>query len=375
MEKKAVFITASDILNPYGNGGVKASREHLNLVKECFGDSNVFICMISENDMDTNVDRVKKIKKIEQKSGQLLSALFGYKNYYPWNEKEIVDYIDAILPDIVFIDFSTLGRLVKRLKRYKSYKTIVFFHNVESDYAMNKVKHEGIQYLPSYYASYKNDRCAIEADKVICLNERDSDRLFQLYGRKADMLLPITFIDTFEEEKTTSEYRKEILFLGSLFAPNQSAVEWFMENVMPRLDNVTLNIVGKDFEKKREEYKKYKNVNVIGSVEELEQYYYRHAVVVMPIVYGAGMKVKTAEAMMYGRIILASDEALEGYDIEGVKGIYRCNTAEEYIEKLTDIFTKNRLENYQQDVRNCFLEKYETTRQKQRLEKLICNII
>ena len=34
MKKKAVFITASDILNPYGNGGVKASREHLQLVKE-----------------------------------------------------------------------------------------------------------------------------------------------------------------------------------------------------------------------------------------------------------------------------------------------------------------------------------------------------
>lgn len=372
MNRKAVFITASDILNPYGNGGVKASVEHLKLVKEYFGEENVFVCMISDNNTDTDVDKIKKIKRIEGKCGQLFAALCGYKNYYPWNEKEITDYIDNISPDLVFIDFSTLGRLVKVLKRYR---TIVFFHNIEADYAMNKVKHEGIQYLPSYWASRKNDVYATRADKVICLNERDADRLFYLYGRKADMLLPITFADKFDESKTISNYKRELLFLGSLFAPNQSAVEWFMENVMAKLDNVTLNIVGKDFEQKREAYKKYRNVNVIGSVEELDSYYYSHAIVVMPIFYGAGMKVKTAEAMMYGRIILASDEALEGYDVEGVKGIYRCNTADEYIDKIKNIFKKNEIERYQKEVRDCFLDKYETSKQQIRLKKMMDEII
>ena len=75
MEKKAVFITASDIFNSYGNGGVKASIEHFKLVKECFGDSNVFVCMISDNDTDTKVDRVKKIKKIEKNFLKTLDKL------------------------------------------------------------------------------------------------------------------------------------------------------------------------------------------------------------------------------------------------------------------------------------------------------------
>lgn len=368
MNKKAVFITATNILDSYGNGGVKASQEHLKLLQQCLGKENVHICMFLDETRTISDNKIKILKKINSKIGQLIAALCGCKIYYPWKEKEVIGYIDEIAPDIVFIDFSTLGRLVRVVKKYK---TIVFFHNIESDYALNKVKHEGLQYLPSYWASKKNDEYAVRADKVICLNKRDADRMYELYEKKPDMILPITFNDHFDEGQTTSDYKREILFLGSLFAPNQYAIEWFMENVMSKLNDITLNIVGKDFEKKRDEYKKYENVNVIGTVEELEQYYYRHAVVVMPIFFGAGMKVKTAEAMMYGRIILASDEALEGYDVENVKGIYRCNTAEEYIFWIEKIFKEGKICGFQSEVRNCFLEKYETSQQIKRLETLI----
>lgn len=368
MRKKAVFLTATDILDSYGNGGVKASQEHLKLLQECLGKENVHICMFLNEARAISTDKMKIFKKVNSKIGQLIAAICGCKVYYPWKEKEIIDYIDKVNPDIVFIDFSTLGRLVRVLKKYK---TIVFFHNIESDYAWNKVKHEGLQYLPSYWASKKNDKYAIQADKVICLNERDSGRMYQIYGRKADMILPITFDDNFDEKKTISNYKREILFLGSLFGPNQLAIEWFMDNVMSKIEDITLNIVGKGFEKKREEYRKYKNVNVIGSVEELDSYYYRHAVVIMPIFYGSGMKVKTAEAMMYGRIILASDEALEGYDVGNVNGIYRCNKAEEYIDVIEKIFNKQSIVRFQDDVRQCFLEKYETNKQIKRLKLLI----
>ncbi len=55
-------------------------------------------------------------------------------------------------------------------------------------------------------------------------------------------------------------------------------------------------------------------------MDKTDVYYYKHAAVILPIKYGAGMKVKTAEAMMYGRTIFASDEALEGYDGKGIEG-------------------------------------------------------
>lgn len=78
---------------------------------------------------------------------------------------------------------------------------------------------------------------------------------------------------------------------------------------------------------------------------------------VIPIFYGDGMKIKTAEAMMYGKIILASDEALEGYQVENIDGIYRCNTKENYINCIRKLEKENN-ERLKKNVRQLFLNNY-----------------
>lgn len=355
--EKVFFVTSQDMFDMYGNGGAKGSQKCLSLLRKYYGKNNVFLCAFGKTE-DLNEDTVV-FKRIHSQLESLVAALCGCKIYLPWQERKIVRFIKKYNPDILFVDTSILGRLVK----YKNIarKTIVFFYNVESDYALNKVKNEGVRFLPSFWSSKYNDKCGISADKIICINERDSKRLYELYGRKADILIPVSFYDAFDKKKTVDNYKRSILFCGSLFTPNQISIEWFIKEVMPMLDNISLDIVGKGFEKKKEEYERNKNVNVIGSVAELDEYYYQHAAVVIPLIIGAGMKVKTAEAMMYGRIIFASDEALEGYDVEGVEGIFRCNTADEYAKAINSYFSQEKFQMYQKAVREKFLEKYETS--------------
>lgn len=372
--KKVLFITPTDMYDQFGNGGVKGSQKNYKLVESYFGKENTYLCTFPRNTDVTPPKDAITIKRTQSTLGQLVAALFGCKIYFPWQEKEIVKLIERLNIDLLFIDSSVLGRLA-RLKG--NYKKIVFYHNIEADYAWNKVKNEGIRFLPSFWASRYNDKSGIKADVVMCLNQRDSRRLKELYNRAADFFLPVTFTDRFDESRTILNYKREILFLGSLFAPNQISIEWFIKEVMPKLDNIVLNIVGKDFEKMKEVYEKNENVHVIGSVQALDEYYYQHAVVVLPIQCGAGMKVKTAEAMMYGRRIFASDEALEGYDVEGVKGITRCNSADEYITAINNYFQREERLSYQLDVRKLFMEKYETgclgKRFKRFMDELMCS--
>lgn len=372
MPKKAVFITTANIIDMSGNGGVKASQEHLKLLQGYFGKENVDVCACLKKNEVQDANDIKIFKHEESKLKLLFSALFGCKAYLPWYEKKIIQYIDSRTPDLLFLDFSILGRLI-RITR--SYKTVVFFHNIEADYSWNKVKNEGFFYLPSFWASIYNDRLAAKADKVICLNERDSKRLNECYHRKADLLIPITFQDIFNETCTTTDYEREILFLGSLFPPNQLSIEWFIREVMPKLYHIKLNIVGKDFEKKKKEYEQKPNVNVVGTVSDLAPYYYKHSAVVMPIKYGAGMKVKTAEAMMYGRRIFASDEALEGYEVDNVAGIVRCNKAEEFVDAINHYFAEEEQKPYEPEVRKRFLEKYETYQVEEKFQKFIDGLL
>lgn len=368
---KILFLTSNDVGDKYGNGGVQGTRKNFSLIEGIIGEENVILCSIKAKE-HIKYERCDVV--IEQPKNNiciLFANLCGCKRYFPWQEKYIIKEIEKNKIDILFVDSSILGRIVRRKL---SCKTIVFFHNIEAEYAWNKVKNEGIWFIFSFLASKINEKYAIKADKIGCLNEGESKKIGKLYGREADFYLPVTFKDRFDLEKVKYAFRKEILFVGSLFGPNEASINWFVENVMSELPEYTLNIVGKGFEANREKYKKYDNIRVIGSVKDIDEYYYKHLVVVMPILFGAGMKVKVAEAMMFGKNILATDEALAGYEVDGVGGIYRCNTSDEYKVSIENIFNVKEYEPYNLEVRNRFLEKYETGCLRKILEEIIRGI-
>lgn len=353
--KKVLFITTHDMYDKYGNGGAKVSQNNYQLIKEYFGDSNTFLCVFSDKNIEKSYSNEIVFRRVTGYLQKIISSLMGCKIYLPWKEKKILKYIEDMKIDLLFIDSSILGRLAKFKGKYK---TIVFYHNIETDYAWNKVKNEGIQYMLSYLASRYNDMMGTKADIVMGLNSRDSSRLYHMYGRKMEYLLPVTLMDSFNVSKVKEQYEREIMFVGSFFSANKVSIEWFIKEVVPKLNNIVLNIVGKDFETMKSTYEHTHNVCVIGSVKEIDKYYYRHAAVVMPIISGAGMKVKTAEAMMFGRVIFASNEALEGYDVEGIKDIYRCNTADEYAVAINEYFRKQEFDGYSKSVRALFENKY-----------------
>ena len=71
------------------------------------------------------------------------------------------------------------------------------------------------------------------------------------------------------------------------------------------------------------------------------------------------MKVKTCEALMYGRNILATSEAVEGYDIDMTKAGALCNTAKEFIEAIQR-FSNIQVSRFNEYSRQSFLDKYST---------------
>jgi glycosyltransferase involved in cell wall biosynthesis len=237
----------------------------------------------------------------------------------------------------------------------------VFVHNIEKNYFKNKVKNQSkLFYLPYLKIKGSEKYTFTHSDYIMTLTQRDSKLLQDIYGRKSNIILPMTFYDEFDisrlPDTDTTAQIKELLFIGSMFPPNYMGIKWFVENVMPELEDYNLSIVGKDFELKKDELER-KNVHVIGTVEKLDKYYYTENIMVMPIFYGDGIKIKTAEAMMYGKTIIASDEALEGYEVDKVRGIFRCNTKEEFVDKIKEA-SKLCGNGYNQEVREAYLSGY-----------------
>ncbi|WP_166667400.1 glycosyltransferase family 4 protein [Hypnocyclicus thermotrophus] len=159
-----------------------------------------------------------------------------------------------------------------------------------------------------------------------------------------------------------------MLFVGSYFFANIEGITWFVKNVMPEIEG-KLYIVGKGMEKLREELSR-ENVEVVGGVEDLAEYYYNANFIVAPIFSGSGMKVKTAEALMYGKTIFGTKEAFEGYELEFGKIGEECNSRDEFIEKINQYINDKKIEKFNKFSRNNYLEKYSNNILKEGIKNL-----
>lgn len=372
---KVLFIAGHEFLYNPQNGGQQCSLRNYNLLKSIFGDSNVYLCMFSNYKYE-HLNSNEKIFPTHRNFLELLIDTISGRNVCGRkSRKKAVEFINSLNVDIIFCDSSTIGKILRDIKI--SGVRIVFFHNIEKNYAKNKVLHDNFGYLIPYFSYSCNERQAVAAaDYCVFLNDRDRMEAEELYGTQKSYILPITFGDAYVEKTKdfSDRIRPVLLFVGSLFAPNISGIKWFVEEVMPELGDFVLYIVGKNMENRKKELER-DNVKVIGTVEDLSVYYNLADAVIMPIFFGNGMKVKTAEAMMYGKTTFATKEALEGYDIEPVRdrGIYECNTKEEFVEKIKKNVSVRSTIN--QQVRQIFLEKYETGVQEKNFQSFLMRCI
>ena len=332
-------------------GGEQCSQRNYNVLKSLVGNDNITTYYIhNEFIKKTPTDYIKGV-------------FYFLKNYYfglsPKRVREIT--IEASKYDIVFIDRSVFAIIAKALKeeRYKG-EIITFFHNLEYDYFNAKLKKHQIGRNIVLNCVDKNDEYACKySDSIVVLNERDKNAVKERYGRIADIIVPITFADKYNQEKFTDKFTREkpqCLFLGTYFPPNNEGIEWFMKNVYPYV-NIDVKIVGKGMSKLRDNYSIPDKVEIISDVPELKPFLEDADIMILPIFSGGGMKVKTCESLMYGKNIIGTDEAFEGYVLDYDKVGGKCNTPQEFIEKIKE-FGNNPRPRFNMYSREIFLEKY-----------------
>lgn len=252
----------------------------------------------------------------------------------------ILEHVDKELNsgkyNLVFVSQSYFGRINKYIKkRFPNIPIITFCHNIEKHYAEEYYRTKGLKALPFYFlATHWERRTFKYSDYIVVLNDRDNKVLERYYGRTADSIIPSSIQDAFSLDSYVNRKTDiDFLFVGTAFFPNVTGLQWFIDKVLPEV-NGNLTIVGRGMSSAL-----FKNlndrVNVVGFTRDLADYYYRSKMVISPVFSGSGMKTKTLEALMYGKNILGTSEAFEGYKVDS-KCMFVCNTAQEFIETINN---------------------------------------
>ena len=298
---------------------------------------------------------------IEPSKTTLLQGYMGGLNRK--HVKNILSMIEDKKIDCVFLSHSLYGKACKKIKvKYPNIKIICFFHNIEKQYADQYLKVNGLRHIPFYCLVRYNEIKSIEyADHHIVLNSRDSLLLKSTYNIDSSMIMPVTYKDVFNEAKVILNKTEHLtlLFVGTAFFANLEAVRFFIKKVLPNID-AKLVVIGKGMDEHKEGFLKCSNnIEVHGFVENLDEYYYACSAVIAPIFSGGGMKTKVAEALMYGKTVIGTNEAFQGYEIDE-SCMIMCNSDEEFIDFINkskdDIINKS----FNKNSRDIFKKYYDS---------------
>lgn len=330
---KILFIS-NTFHNVEKNGGVIINTRNYNALKEIFGEN------------------IEYYEVQEKSKKEKLINLFKFKAYSNLLKKDFLFIKNLLLKneyDFLFVSSSLFSYISEELKKdFQDLKIITFFHNVEKSFTRDMYLSESNKIKKILkYIIYKNhsslEKISVKnSNYLITLNQRDAEEIEEIYNRKIDIILPTTLEDQYTGLKCIDKNQKELLFVGSNFFGNTQGLEWFLDEIYPNLQEVRLTVVGKGMEYLSNKYN-FKNLKVLGYVENIEEVYARADAVILPIISGSGMKTKTAEAMMYGKYMFATDEALVGYE-SYIQDLFvdKCNTKDEFINAINQYIKKDK---------------------------------
>jgi glycosyltransferase involved in cell wall biosynthesis len=109
-----------------------------------------------------------------------------------------------------------------------------------------------------------------------------------------------------------------LLFVGTLsYGPNHDGIVWFCREILPMITArsplpVKLTIVGFDPTPEVRALESVGHITIAGNVDAVAPFYRHSDIVIAPIRYGGGTRIKILEAMSYQRPVISTSLGAEG---------------------------------------------------------------
>ena len=177
-----------------------------------------------------------------------------------------------------------------------------------------------------------------QVDQFVTLSHTEEMTMKEL-GYSQVFAIPITLSDS--KKQDYSELSKGILFVGSLdWAPNCEGLEWFIQEVYPRVSDIPLTVAGRGSWTSSNP-----SINVVTNFESLEHLFSRHRLVIVPLLSGAGIRIKILECLHAGMPLITTSKGAEGILMDST--IYPiCDEPQNFADTLMALYHDSYRLNY-----------------------------
>jgi len=371
---RILFLTTQLPYPPISGGVIKSWR----LVEHWYNTAQVkVICPLKTSDVDHVKDLRFKLPGLELycpfhdrprnpfnlfKSYFLSPTLNAYRNKNSAIQEKVRDWSTEC--DIIFVDHYEMGQYIPHQCQAK---VVLHEHNAEFIMwqRMAEIEKNPLIKLILMIEAFRIKKAELRFAKLsdlILAAPNDLDELKKIgvdaykcqptYHLGDDFMLKYSDIQFDQTEEA-------LLFIGTLtWEANIDGLLWFLSKVWPlllkKLPNLKFYIVGKNPDKRIvKSVSGFPNIILTGFVEDLEPYYQKSRVFVIPLRFGSGIKVKLLNALYRGIPSVTTAIGIEGLQIEKGKHLFSTeNPAEHAHAVLTLMQQKGIWENMRDAARN-----------------------
>ncbi len=276
-------------------------------------------------DMKTEWDTFTVIPKTntwkESSSGYPLDA---------WYQEDISQTINKIVKrfnvDAIIVNYLMQSKLLENLP--SGILKIIDAHDIFGERAQYIQKHivNNSNNYTWYSISKEDEKRGLErADIILAIQKREAKYFASLTSK------PIKVINHVEEKRFLNKSYtrlKKIGFIGTGNHPNTTSLNAFLELFLASELSKTIQIVIAGAASKAIRFE-HECIVRMERVEKLETFYNTVDLIINPLTFGTGLKIKSVEALSYGVPIISTDI---GFD--GLQSTEPCHTLQTHQQML-----------------------------------------
>lgn len=256
-----------------------------------------------------------------------------YSISVPWTAADL-SYTDRHTPEgsIVVADYIFQTKSFEVVQK-KSCATVTIMHDLFHQRA-EMVKETGV--VDSVTSVDRADEVEMlgRADLVVAIQQTEADFVLENLPGQPVLVVPMSFPVA---DAPKPGHDAEILFVGSNTEPNVAGLKWFLEKCWPRVleaaPDTTLTIAG-SVSSGMAGFPKPRAVQYLGIVDDLAALYERAGVVISPLTFGSGLKIKLIEALALGKAMVATSTTLQGVEGIAKHAVMHADHADEFADAI-----------------------------------------
>jgi polysaccharide biosynthesis protein PslH len=257
--------------------------------------------------------------------------------------EKLVEVLMADQYEVIQMETLYMAPYLAEIRKLSQAKIVLRAHNVEHliwkrlvKATHNPLKRKYLKHLAITLEKYELDALS-KFDGIACITRNDAD-FFAQHTKVPVIDIPYGVDPAqFDTREGLSDF-PSLYHIGAMnWMPNLEGMQWFIEKVWPlvnkQLPGIKCYLAGRYMpDWLRTNVKP--NIIVVGEVPDAKTFIHAHAIAVVPLLSGSGIRIKIIESMALGKPVITTSIGAEGINYTPGHNIVIADNAEAFADAI-----------------------------------------